>query len=106
MGPDNVATLGNLSRLNQVCFADFFIPCRCKPGNHQIAFFVKEEEVLRGFMLNQECIGPASLSTCFSSLEGFPDTFSRSCFQSSQLAMTADAIDMLIHDERRGHDGM
>src|SRR5258707_1124327 len=51
-------------------------------------------------------IGPAHRFTGGGGLEGFPDPLARDGFQTAQLAVTADAIDVSVLQKGRAHDGI
>src|SRR5438477_11652623 len=84
--------------------ADFLVTFRAQPGDDQIALFVEEEKPVAVF--HDEGIGPADRFAGSGCLEGFPNAFSSSCFQAAQLAVTANAINIIVLEKWCAHNGI
>src|SRR5262249_50386199 len=100
-------------RFQDVGAVDLVVALRCEPRDDQVAFLVEDEpapagltlRAIRGNVRDEERVAPAHFLAAGGG-EGLPQPLTGVRFQAAKLAVTPDAVDVAVQDDRRGHEAV
>lgn len=104
VGPDYQPTAILVGGFEQVGSADLFITARSEPGDNQVSFLIEKKKPSAIFDKESVCPPKGAIGGC--RLESFPEPLARIGFKTTQLAIAANAIDVILLQERGAHDGI